>query len=171
MHTSFGAAVLVYLYPHSDRWAVDYAQERARILAVFGDKIVLHHIGSTAVAGLHAKDCIDLLGVVEHLADVQGQITAMSKLGYEHRGEYGIEGRAYFSKRQRKAHLHVFARGDQKIQDHLEFVRTLSASPRLVEELNALKSALHSRHPNDRSAYQRGKSAFYERIRAQRANF
>lgn len=160
----------MYLHPHSDEWAGDYANEQASILAAYGRGIDLRHIGSTAIDRLYAKDCIDLLGVVDDLGAVQSKLTALAEIGYEHRGEYGIEGRAYFSKAQRKAHLHIFQSGDPNIDDHLRFVEIMTSNPGLVDELNALKISLHGRYPSDKNAYQRQKAAFYERIRQMRSS-
>jgi len=158
----------VYLHSHSKEWATEFARERASILAAYAGEIELHHIGSTAIAGLYAKDCIDVLGVVEDLDAVRCRLTELADLGYEHRGEYGIAGRVYFSKSRRKAHLHVFQQGDPNIADHLGFVDAMTTNLSLVDELNRLKTSLHRRYRDDVSGYQREKAAFYERIRRMR---
>ena len=49
-------------------------------------------MGSTSVPGLAAKPVVDL-DVVVAAADVEKAVAAIGALGYEHRGNMGIEGR------------------------------------------------------------------------------
>jgi GrpB-like predicted nucleotidyltransferase (UPF0157 family) len=68
----------------------------------------LHHIGSTSVSGLYAKDCIDMLGIAQNINEVAEKKELLIELGYTHKGAYGIEDREYFSKDLRNVHLHIF---------------------------------------------------------------
>ncbi|QBY04365.1 GrpB family protein [Thalassotalea sp. HSM 43] len=100
---------------YKDEWQTDFETEKALITAQYQGDIELFHIGSTAVKGLYAKDCIDILGVVHQLADVANLAHGLTALGYRYKSAYGIEGREYFSKQQRKVHLHIFQAGDKRI--------------------------------------------------------
>lgn len=153
----------MYIYPHKAEWFDEYQYEAELIQAAYKGSISLSHIGSTAVEGLYAKDCIDILGVVNDLSDVQTNVEALTKLGYKHKGSYGIEGREYFSKPKRKVHFHIFQEGSAEIDKHLGFVQALKASPKLRLELNTLKQALHNKYPSDKDKYQIEKSIFYHR--------
>jgi len=88
----------MYIYPHDKKWASEYAQESKAIISNYGVGLDLYHIGSTAIKGLNAKDCIDILGVVTNLSEMQDKKESIVRLGYTYKGKYGIHGREYFSK-------------------------------------------------------------------------
>ena len=154
----------MYLFKHRNNWADEYLAESTAITKNYGAAIEIHHIGSTAVPGLHSKDCIDILGVVEGLSQVAERTDKLITLDYEYKGAYGIDKRMYFSKIARKVHLHIFETNDVNIDRHLKFVEIMRAKPNLVEELNAIKKELHKKFPNNKEAYQTGKKHFYDKI-------
>lgn len=158
----------MYLFPHNKHWQSEFELEKQAIVSSFATDIEIYHIGSTAVKDLYAKDCLDLLGVVKNIAEVNEFKQGIVNLGYAYKGEYGIAGRAYFSKKQRKVHLHIFQRGDQNIAKHLAFVNTMQGNAELIEELNQLKQALHAKFPHNKDAYQNEKACFYQRINKMR---
>ncbi len=126
-------------------------------------EINIHHIGSTAVVGLSAKNCIDMLGVVDDIENIDPMILPLIQLGYEYQGEYGVSGRVYFSKSSGpKCHLHVFQKGNPNIEKHLSYVRLMNKTPQLVDEFNQLKNKLHALYPNNKNRYQQEKAFFYE---------
>lgn len=110
----------------------------------------MYHIGSTAVEDLFAKDCIDILGILTNLSKVQTNKNRLIRLGYVYEGEYGIHGREYFSKANRKVHLHIFESSDINIVKHLNFVKVMNSTPDLVAQLKDLKINLHNKYPNDK---------------------
>jgi len=154
----------MYVYPHNEEWKSDFQHEKNAIFSSYEGRIEIFHIGSTAIKGLYAKDCIDLLGVVNDITEVSKFKLSITKLGYEHKGEHGISGREYFSKRQRKVHLHIFQSGDVEIAKHLNFVKVMQGNLELITELNQLKRKLHAEYPNDKGSYQNEKLFFYNRI-------
>lgn len=154
----------MYLYPHKDEWQAEFKIEKNALISDYQGDIDIHHIGSTAIAGLYAKDCIDLLGVVKDISQVSLYKDSIIKHGYTYKGEYGISGREYFSKQYRKFHLHIFQAGDFNVKKHLNFVRIMRNNVELISELNQLKQKLHAMHPQDKEAYQNEKKIFYNRI-------
>ncbi len=154
----------MYLFPHNPQWTLEFEQESKAIMAVYDAEIELHHIGSTAVPGLLAKDCIDILGVVPKLSTVNFKAHKLTALGFENRGTYGIPGRAYFSKPVRKTHLHIFESANPNIEKHMEFVQIMRSNENLVEELNALKAELHHKYPEQQNHYQQEKAFFYQQL-------
>ncbi len=155
---------IMYLYPHNDEWKFEFERERKSILSSYKGEIDIFHIGSTSIRGLYAKDCIDLLGVVNEISKVSTLRQDFINLGYEYRGEYGIPGREYFSKKQRKVHLHIFQEGDANVEKHLNFVMTMQGNSTLIAELNQIKQKLHAKYPKNKDAYQNEKVFFYNRI-------
>lgn len=52
---------MIIITPYQDRWLADFKTIAASIRAVAGsDALAIHHIGSTSVPGLAAKDIIDI---------------------------------------------------------------------------------------------------------------
>lgn len=124
-------------------WVDAYAEEALAIAAAVGEaRIVLHHIGSTAVPGLPAKPVIDMLGIPVDFALLES--SPLAPLGYEDVGAYGIEGRRYFRKsdarRVRTHHLHLFLAGAPQIEHHLAFRDFLRAHPQRAAAYGACKA-------------------------------
>lgn len=67
--------------------------------AIFKELLVsIHHIGSTAVPGLAAKPVLDIMIVVKDIVQVDDVNDSLMEIGYEPKGENGIEGDAIFRK-------------------------------------------------------------------------
>jgi GrpB-like predicted nucleotidyltransferase (UPF0157 family) len=149
----------VVLSPHDPKWAARaealIAELRAGAPGVFG---ALHHVGSTAVAGLEAKPVIDLLGEAADLSEMEAARSALEALGYRWRGENGVAGRRYFTRDDpgtgaRAVHLHVHAWDDPAVARHLAFRDSLRADPALAEAYLGEKRRCAALHPGDSGAY------------------
>jgi len=154
----------MYIYPHKSHWQSEFEHEKQLIQSQVCRDITLYHIGSTAIKGLYAKDCIDILGTVEDTVNIAEHKQTFLNIGYVNKGEYGIEGREYFSKAHRKVHLHIFPTGHDEIKRHLHFVNVMQGNLALINELNRIKLHLQSKYPEDKSTYQNEKTYFYRRI-------
>ncbi len=132
------------LLPHDPKWKDHFGQERQKLETILQDaKAKLHHIGSTAIPGIHAKPIIDILGEVTCLTAVEAAQSELLSIGYESLGEYGIAGRRYFRKQsasgRRSHHLHIFESGSPHVMRHLAFRDYLRAHPAIAAEYSALK--------------------------------
>ena len=161
----------VVLAPHDARWPEQFVREVEALSRALGPRLrAVHHIGSTAVAGLVAKPIIDVLVVVDAVENVDVASGALAREGYENRGENGIEGRRYLVRAASDApmgelaHVHCFAEGHPAIAEHLAFRDRLVERPDLVGEYAALKERLATQHPDDRAAYTAGKTDFIRRV-------
>jgi GrpB-like predicted nucleotidyltransferase (UPF0157 family) len=154
----------MYLFPHNKKWKSEFKSVRDSIISTYEGDIEIFHIGSTAIAGLYAKDCIDLLGVVKDISKVSTFKQSIVDLGFVYRGQNGISGREYFSKKHRKVHLHIFQSGDVNVEKHLHFVQVMKNNVALITELNQVKQGLHAKYPNDKVSYQNEKEFFYSHI-------
>ncbi len=123
----------IVVVPYNPRWPQIYSSEAARLAPAFEALLVgLHHIGSTAIPGCHAKPIIDILGVVTDIEAVEACNRAMTALGDEPRGENGIPGRRYFVRSRGGSdmfHLHTFQQCNPEIDRHLDFAAYLAAHP------------------------------------------
>jgi GrpB-like predicted nucleotidyltransferase (UPF0157 family) len=150
---------------HDPAWAGAYAREARAIAAAIGeDRIVLHHIGSTAVPGLSAKPIIDMLGIPADFALLD--TFPLAPLGYEDVGAYGIEGRRYFRKSAavgvRTHHLHLFRAGAPQIGQHLAFRDYLRAHPERAAAYAACKARFA-----DAPDYQQAKEPLVQQLLAE----
>lgn len=153
------------IVPPDPAWPAAFARE-AQVLAAALHALPheVHHIGSTAIAGMPAKPVIDMLLLVDDLAALDRHAGALVHAGYEAKGEFGIPQRRYFRKHSaagvRTHHLHAFERGSTGAERHLAFRDYMNAEPAAAQAYAALKAELVARHPGDVDAYIAGKQAF-----------
>ncbi|MBH1989732.1 MAG: GNAT family N-acetyltransferase [Alphaproteobacteria bacterium] len=167
-----GSIKHIEIFPYTAEWQKQFEDESNRIKNTLGDIChQVHHIGSTAVPGLSAKDTIDILCVVNDLSNS----LVLQELGYVFKGELNIPLRYYFSKNTPtlKVNLHVvepdhgfihlnlcfrdYLRSNEKtrldyealkhrlIQDPINFERVNGGSPRYTLKKNDfIKSTLQA---------------------------
>lgn len=111
------------------------------------DGLRLYHIGSTSIPGIVAKPVIDILGSVDSHEELDQRRSALEELGYEYKGEYGIEGRRYCvlydpKKTKGYVHLHIFEHGSPQIESHLLFRDYLRVNQSAAKKYEQTKLAL-----------------------------
>ncbi len=158
-----GNAVVVL--PHDPQWRTQFSREADTITRALGPiRHELHHVGSTSIVGICAKPIIDMLLLVDDLRALDADESALTGLGYEAKGEFGIPERRYFRKDSpegmRTHHLHAFVFGSHGAVRHIAFRDYMNAHPDAAAEYSALKRALASHHANDAASYIAGKDAF-----------
>ena len=161
----------VQVLPHDPAWRAQFEAQAVVIQRTLGDALVaVHHIGSTAVAGLAAKPIVDMLLEVTSLTALDACTALLSAQGFEALGEFGIAGRRYFrlhdAQGLRTHHVHAFVANSDHALRHLAFRDYLRAHPQAVAEYGALKLQLAQRHPNEMDAYMDGKDAFVQQLQA-----
>jgi len=124
--------------------------------------IGIEHVGSTSVPGMAAKPVIDMDIVVAARSTVPLLILRLAELGYEHRGNLGIQDRESFSAPDGKPahHLYVCVQNSLALQNHIAFRDYLRKHPSDVLAYSALKKQLAEQFPNDRDQYVKGKAWF-----------
>ncbi len=159
------------LLDYDPAWPAAAAEAAAAILAACtGIVTTVEHVGSTAVPGLRAKPVLDLMPGFATFADGFAAVPAMESLGYEYRGEYGIPGRHYFTKRIEgndhvwKHNVHAYEVGHPEWVRHLVFRDALRTNNAWRDEYAALKDELALRFPDDVQAYADAKDEFVERV-------
>ena len=162
----------VVVVPHDPDWFAKFSRESIAVLRALGDTVLaVHHVGSTSIAGVHAKPIVDMLGEVRQLGSVDACNEAMADLGYEAMGECGIPGRRYFRKNnalgEREFNVHIFAAGSAAIERHLAFRDFLIAHDDLAAEYSELKRRLARQHPDSIDLYMDGKDAFVKELERQ----
>ena len=155
--------------PHRESWKGHFEQEAARIRRALGPALIaLHHIGSTAIPGLHAKPIIDLMAEAASLEALDAHCSDLERLGYEAMGEFGMQGRRYFRKDSgagvRTHQVHAFAAGSLHLARHLAFRDYLLTHREIAREYGALKLRLAESCRGDVEAYISGKDVFVKRV-------
>lgn len=164
----------VHLLPYDFRWTEEFARESSAISRALGRVLIaIHHIGSTAIPGIHAKPIIDMLAVTSDIALLDESASRLQALGYDALGEFGIPGRRYFRKNNpaevRTHHIHVFEAGSPQIARHLAFRDFLQAHPDDARRYDALKRRLAELYPRGTADYTQGKESFIHDIDARAA--
>jgi GrpB-like predicted nucleotidyltransferase (UPF0157 family)/ribosomal protein S18 acetylase RimI-like enzyme len=158
----------IEVVPYDPAWPVMYEQEASILTSAFDEQLVaIHHIGSTAIVGIHAKPIIDILPVVHDIEQVNRLNPLLISLGYDPRGENGIAGRRYFRKgtdTARSHHVHVFEDGNPEIARHVDFCAFLNAFPKQAERYSILKQQLAGQVDHDIEAYLNGKGPLIQEL-------
>lgn len=161
------------ILPWTPKWEKLYSQEEKVLKELFKDELIdIYHIGSTSIPSVgHAKPIIDMLIVVKDIGHVDLYNNQMKSLGYEPKGEFGIQGRRYFPKGgdNRTHHVHIFQAGDAAIQPHLNFREYLLEHPLEAKKYGDLKKELAKQYPTNTHLYQDAKEQFVNDL-AEKAN-
>lgn len=170
-HHEISRAGGVVLVPYDSEWPRRYEDAARAILeACPGVVTEIHHIGSTSIPGLAAKPYIDIMPGLARFEDGERMVEPMARLGYAYKGEGGIPGRHYFSRRfdddphAWKHNVHAYAVGYAEWDRHLVFRDALRADSELAHQYLELKLQLAARFPNDVEAYANAKSDFVEAV-------
>jgi len=138
---------------HNIRWRRVFSRESYLIQHQLNiESLYLYHCGSTSVPGISAKPIIDIVGSVCSLEKLDRLKSKLEKIGYEYKGEYGIEGRRYCvlydpKKQNGYVHLHIYKQGTQEIKDHLIFRDHLRLNAATAKEYESFKLNLNVPRP------------------------
>ena len=163
---------MVAVVDYDPRWPGQFEEEKARILAAVGPRILaVEHIGSTAVPGLAAKPIIDILAGIRHLEDAMECVAPLAAIGYDYVPEFEAElpDRRYFWKGLREAHthhVHLVEIGGTFWRRHLAFRDYLRTHPEDARRYAVLKRDLAAKFGADREGYTDAKTAFIRMIEA-----
>lgn len=154
----------IFLVAPKDRWKTDYEEMEVFLKNVLSACPVegIHHIGSTAIDGIWAKDIVDILIEVSKDSDIGDTAKAMEKNGFIqmsaskdrislNRG-YTKDGFA-----DKVFHVHLRYAGDH---DELYFRDYLKEHVQIAKEYEAMKLRLWKQFEHDRDAYTNEKTAF-----------
>lgn len=158
----------VVVVDYSPQWPLTFEQLRQLYEATLSGLITdIQHVGSTSVPGLAAKPVIDIDIIIDSSHQLAPVIHKLAAIGYEHRGNQGIEGREAFKYHKGITgavlpphNLYVCIAGCTSLQNHLLLRNYLLANPAAVLQYAALKKQLAEKYPHDIDKYIEGKTAF-----------
>jgi len=158
----------IEVIPHDPNWSKLFQTEADNLTAVLGQEILaIHHIGSTAIPGIHAKPIVDILVEVRDIKRIDKFNAEMIEQRYRPKGEFGIPDRRFFIKgddAQRTHHVHAFQAGNPEIERHLNFRDYLIAHPEEAQAYSRLKQELALKFPEDIESYMESKSGFIKEV-------
>jgi GrpB-like predicted nucleotidyltransferase (UPF0157 family) len=159
----------IILHPYNPHWPEMVEIEAQLIRETLGtDVIDIHHMGSTSVPGLTAKEDLDIMLIVDDLKAA----LKLQEVGYVFKGEINIPLRYFFSKNTEKSkvNLHVVEPGHGFIGLNLTFRDYLRTHPQVRDSYGALKQEIvkdpdhASKVGNLMPKYTMGKDAFIKNV-------
>ncbi len=154
----------VKVVPYTYQWRTEYVKESGLLKSVIGQYVLdIQHVGSTSIEGLDAKPIIDIAVAVESLDKVNYFKGALEQIGYEYKGNAGIEGRIMFAKGSedlRTHYLHVEVIHGPIWENHIYFRDYLRLHKEYIKEYSDLKKALAIKFQEDRGSYTKEKDKF-----------
>jgi GrpB-like predicted nucleotidyltransferase (UPF0157 family) len=150
---------------------VDYDPDWRRIFCQLRDQIwpsvrdvavAIEHVGSTSVPGMAAKPVIDMDVIIATVADLPLLKLRLGSLGYEHRGNLGVDDREAFLSPENLASHHLYAcvQNSLALQNHIAVREYLRTHPAEAAEYSTLKKRLADRFSNERERYVESKTDF-----------
>lgn len=154
----------VFVVDYDPAWPERFERERGLIAGALGDLALgIEHIGSTAVPGCAAKPVIDIMIGLRALAEGDRCVAPLEAIGFEFRGDGGIEEHLYFRRGMpRTHHLHMVERDGSYWVGHLAFRDLLRSSSQLTQEYGELKKRLAAAYRTQRVEYTEAKTPFIE---------
>jgi GrpB-like predicted nucleotidyltransferase (UPF0157 family) len=160
----------VMITGYSEEWPVMFELEACTLREHLRPWLTggVHHIGSTAVAGLAAKPILDMMAGVHDLGAARAAVPVLAHLGYRHADHRPHEA-LWFYKQQgddyagRTHQLHLTQVGSALWRERLAFRDALRADSGLRHEYQALKQSLAS-GVEELAAYTQGKREFVVRV-------
>jgi GrpB-like predicted nucleotidyltransferase (UPF0157 family) len=151
---------------YNPKWPQMFEQEAKNLKEIFGELAInIHHKGSTSVPNLMAKPIIDITIEVDDIAMVDQLNQALSAIGYNAHGEYGMPLRRFFTKGDpRSYHLHVWDKGHAEIEKDLLFRETLIQNQPARIAYECLKQKLCEQHRFEPDKYTLGKDRLVKEI-------
>lgn len=170
MQTSSAKDRAYTVVPYQESWRDNFETIKNQLLPVFGDQATdIMHVGSTAIIGMSGKPTIDVLVIVNDIADIDALSGVMAELGYVALGEYVAPNSRLFAKEEnneRLVNIHCFERSHPHAQEMIVMRDFLQSHPDEAKAYADLKMDLHRRYPNDYKEYRHFKDPYLTKMKA-----
>ncbi|MFV2195665.1 GrpB family protein [Nocardiopsis sp. LOL_012] len=159
----------VLISPYDPKWPLLSTRQKAKVREALGERaLLIEHVGSTAVPGLAARPCVDLLLAVADPDDEPAYLPDLEHAGYRVAADRdGPFGHRVLEGLDVNLNLHVLGEGDPEIERILAFRDRLAADEDTRERYRALKDGLAERTWERVDDYIRAKSAFVDAVLAE----
>ena len=148
----------VTVLPYDKGWQTAFEAIKQEIETAAGDLIIgIEHVGSTAVAGMCAKPCIDIDVVMKDYSVFETLANRLAEIGYIHEGDLGIKDREAFCYTGKphlaKHHLYVCPQYSNELHRHITFRNYLKTNPDAVKKYSQVKLEAAQLFPDDIDRY------------------
>jgi GrpB-like predicted nucleotidyltransferase (UPF0157 family) len=158
----------VILKDYDPRWAKLFKKEKIRIHKIIGLKILVEHIGSTAIPGIKAKPIMDLMVAVPSLKNWKKYKESLARLGYVFRQDFiKNEQHVLFVKgptEKRTHYLKLTTKDSNFWKEKIAFRDYLISHPKSAKEYSNLKISLKKKFSGKRIPYTDGKALFVKKV-------
>jgi GrpB-like predicted nucleotidyltransferase (UPF0157 family) len=160
---------IVRVIDYDPEWQNEFLKIKDMILKCVGDLILsVDHIGGTAVEGLAAKPIIDIDVVIDSYEVFTSVKNQLSKIGFEHEGNLGVEGREAFKRifidDFMPYHMYVCPKDGKGHLEHIIFRDYMRGHPKEMTAYGVLKKELANKYRTDINGYVRAKYDFVQEI-------
>ena len=168
---------MIEIIPFQSSWTTTFNNIAAQLRAsLSGDALAIHHIGSTSVPGLAAKNVIDIQVTVSHLqVAVQQQLEENDFIFHTGNiGDHKPPGRddlgpaelakLFYHKNEPRVNLHIRERGRFNQRYPLLCRDYLRSHPLAAKAYEEIKKQLAHHFPNDANAYYAVKDPVFDLI-------
>lgn len=159
----------VIVLPYDAMWKSAFEDIKTELESAIGDLAVgIEHVGSTSVAGLSAKPCIDIDVIIRDYSVFDAVVKRLETIGYIHEGDLGIKDREAFQYSDKphlqKHHLYVCPQYSEELYRHITFRDFLRNHPEAVKQYSLVKERAAKLFPNDIDRYMAYKSPCIEEL-------
>lgn len=159
----------VMVVPYDNGWESAFEKIKREIESAIGELAVgIEHVGSTAVAGMSAKPCIDLDVIIRDYTVFAAVVERLAAIGYIHEGDLGIAGREAFRYSDKphlqNHHLYVCPQDSEELHRHITFRDYLKSHPAAVKKYSLVKEEAARQFPDDIEGYIAYKSPCIEEL-------
>ena len=159
----------VIVLPYDSAWKTDFENIKKEIEDAIGDCIIgIEHVGSTSVAGMSAKPCIDIDVIIKDYSVFEKVVSGLGVIGYVHEGDLGIKYREAFKysgkTHLQTHHLYVCPQDSEELKRHLTFRDYLRGHTDAVQKYSAVKEKAAELFPDDIDQYMKYKSPCIEEL-------
>lgn len=159
----------VIVVPYDNTWPAAFETIKQELTHALGELALgIEHVGSTSVAGLSAKPCIDIDVIIRDYSVFDQVVERLNNIGYLHEGDLGIKDREAFQYSEKphlqKHHLYVCPQYSEELHRHITFRNFLRNNPDAVKQYSAVKETAAQLFPNDIDQYIAYKSPCIEQL-------
>lgn len=159
----------VVVLPYDVAWQSAFEKIKVEIEEAIGNLMIgIEHVGSTSVAGMSAKPCIDIDVIIKDYSVFAAVVDGLKAIGYIYEGDFGIKDREAFQYTDKPYlmthHLYVCPQYSEELHRHTTFRDFLRSNPEAVKKYSLIKEKAAKLFPNDIDGYIEYKSPCIEEL-------